>query len=148
MHIVIEGPDGAGKTVLAKRLAETLGMDYRHEGPPPAGVDAFKHYIGMLRTMPTVFDRFAFGEMVYGPLLRGKSGVTFAELLLLRDVLRLTHSRVVLCLPPFDACLANMKDRKELITDPEQIRSAYDRWIEFSTMRNLGIFNKIYDYTA
>ena len=36
--VVLEGPDGGGKTALANELVRH-GYTYHHEGPPPKNVD-------------------------------------------------------------------------------------------------------------
>ena len=70
-HLVIEGPDGAGKTTLAQALCAS-GYAYRHEGPPPPTVPALRYYAGILARLeqPTLLDRFHLGELVYGPIVR------------------------------------------------------------------------------
>jgi hypothetical protein len=73
--IVLEGPDGGGKTTIAKWLEKEKGFEYRHEGPPEIGRNQFYHYSeqmyqAMNEDHPIVFDRFHLGELVYGPIAR------------------------------------------------------------------------------
>ena len=79
MLIIIEGPDKSGKTTLAKEIASYFKYDYAHFGPP--GKDPSREYAEFLINLkrPTVCDRFYYGELVYGPLLRGKSVITPLE---------------------------------------------------------------------
>lgn len=80
--VILEGPDGSGKTTLADKLLELGVVDQkRHVGPPRAGENLFKTYQVMLQTAParTVFDRCFHGELVYGPTLRGQSLLTPAQ---------------------------------------------------------------------
>lgn len=65
--LIIEGADNVGKTTIAKRLAERLGYEYRHEGPPPVGVDVVRYYLERMHD-DVVQDRFHWGEIVYGAL--------------------------------------------------------------------------------
>lgn len=129
-HVIIEGPDGAGKTRLARELCARYGMGYHHEGPPPPGVDLTAYYAKLLvnATRPTVFDRLYLGELVYGPLLRGGSRVSAYDLRMLHRLVVGTGSTVVTCLPDFCVCLENNQAKTELITDQVTLRDAYDAW--------------------
>lgn len=150
-HIIIEGPDGAGKTTLAKVLCSALSMDYHHEGPPPQGVKPYDHYRNVYRelTHPTVIDRFHLGEIVYGPLLREKSGLAPAEVFELNRIIEARNGRVIVCLPPWETCLENNEAKwdKELIQDEITLHAAYDAWAVL--VRNPTLFTgRVYNYTA
>lgn len=76
MIIVIEGVDATGKSTLAESFKKEWGVEVRHSGPPE------RHPLieyGQLFDSPTtpsvIFDRYHWGEEVYGPLYRGKSGL-------------------------------------------------------------------------
>lgn len=110
--VILEGPDGGGKTTLARRLVEEHGFIYKHEGPPPAGVDLMEYYKTSLYTAikdyrNTVFDRHYLGETVYGPIARGVDRVGREGLKLFE---RLHDSRDVrqwICLPELGASMRN-----------------------------------------
>jgi uracil-DNA glycosylase len=130
-HIVLEGPDGAGKTTLAQSLMLRYGFAYHHEGPPPTDADPLLHHYARLITdakVPTVFDRLHLGEMVYGPLLRGKSRITAEESKLMNRLLLGTGSIVIGCLPQFGTCLRNNRAKEELIKDERLLAEAYAQW--------------------
>jgi hypothetical protein len=85
--IVLEGPDLAGKSTLARRLADRLiNVEMLRQGPPPSGVDILEHYLRpiqdwcyeemLVRPRWLVLDRWHVGELIYGPLLRDKSQLT------------------------------------------------------------------------
>lgn len=95
MLIIVEGADKTGKTTLCKVIAKRFGYRYHHFGPPkkrPAD-----EYIDFLLSLkqPTVCDRFHLGELVYGPMLRGKVGITPLELLTIERMLRLKRAILI-----------------------------------------------------
>jgi thymidylate kinase len=78
--IVVDGCDGAGKSSLAAVLAGRHGHAIVHATLTPAGTDLFAKYQAMLaRRGPVVLDRSFVSELVYGPLDRGHSRLTFGQ---------------------------------------------------------------------
>lgn len=82
MGFVLEGPDGAGKSTLAKQLAMGYDLQVNHFGPPTK--PALEEYLGFLaaqgRSHRRVLDRFHLGESVYGPIYRGTPPLTVPDL--------------------------------------------------------------------
>lgn len=95
MLIIVEGPDGAGKTTLAKAISEETGAEYIHAGPPRAHPMA--EYICELPRHDAVLDRWHLGEMIYGPLYRGQAGMTSLQFAALEQFLEQRGAVVVLC---------------------------------------------------
>jgi thymidylate kinase len=78
--IVLEGCDGVGKTTLAAALAARHGYAIVHGARTPEGTDLFAKYCAILtRPGPLVLDRSFVSELVYGPLERGRSRLTFRD---------------------------------------------------------------------
>lgn len=137
-HFVIEGPDGAGKTTYAKAMCEQFGYAYHHEGPPPPGVNIFEHYRLLLEfSKPTVFDRLHLGELVYGPLLRGTSGINFEQCRVLSDL-----ALVTVCLPPMAVCMSGLH-KEEFIKDSYLLMQAYERWVRLVSENMAFMHNAI-----
>jgi thymidylate kinase len=79
--VVIDGCDGTGKTTLAGRLA-AQGFTVVHCGPTPRGVDFADRYRNVLtQNGRLALDRCFLSELVYGPLFRGRSRISWATVL-------------------------------------------------------------------
>ena len=150
MIVILEGPDGSGKTTLAHRLMATFGMMYAHEGPTPEFPEPDAYYCGELwshRFDNIVFDRFALGERVYGPILRGQDRLgdrgwaTLQGLISQFDVLQLV------CLPPPNICLEHWTSRphEEFIKKRDLFLHSYATFAYF-TMYDLVL--EPYDWTV
>lgn len=133
--IVLEGPDGAGKTYLARWLCEIYDAAYLHEGPPPKDVPALEHYSLALANAVSlafsgrrhvVMDRWAYGERIYGPLHRGVDGLGSEGWALCASTLRRMSAIKILCLPPLNVCrMAWASGREEMIQDPVVFEATY-----------------------
>jgi thymidylate kinase len=78
--IVLEGCDGTGKTTLATALATQHNYALVHSGRTPDGADLIGRYQAILaRPGPLVLDRSFISELAYGPLLHGRSRLSFAD---------------------------------------------------------------------
>ncbi len=145
MNIIIEGPDGAGKTTFATKGFKDY--QYHHEGPPSSGYDLLKYYTNLLDQWDnTIFDRHALSELVYGPLLRGQSRVSFEEVDLLYNYQK--KDRLIICLPPPEVCEANWSRAAgrglELFTSSILFWKSYAAFGYYA--HKLGV--QIFDYTS
>ena len=166
--IIVEGPDGSGKTTLINRL----GYKRRHLRALRAGRGAdgdrkqgwggsdeasIAYTRQLLRAQwdeqyqypslpPIAFDRFHLSELVYGPLLRGASGITKEEALLLNRVITGFGIPVILCIPPLKVTIDNVmrqgRERPAYQTE-SFLRTAYERFALFAAYNNV----QIYDFT-
>lgn len=78
--IVFEGCDGAGKSTLARAAADAFGATLMHSALTPPGTDLVAAYTRLLdQRGRLVFDRCFLSELVYGPLYRGHSRLTYPQ---------------------------------------------------------------------
>lgn len=149
MILILEGPDGAGKTTLAKQLMDEFKLSYHHEGPPPKRCDASVHYCGVLQSFRftnVVIDRFALGERVYGPALRNRDGLGEEGWISFQRQAINMRAVQIMCLPPPEECLRNWQYRKgELFKDPVLFWETYARFAYFAEVHRDSML--VYDWT-
>jgi len=91
-----------------------------------------------------VIDRFALGERVYGPILRGKDALGNVGWNLIQLKLLMKQAVQIMCLPPRSECgpifTQRQKEGKELLT-VEQFIESYKAWEAYA--KNMFV----YDYT-
>lgn len=90
MIVVFEGPDGAGKSrmidhVATEAEADGVPVGIWHRGPFPPGGNPWTEYVLPLTTLCAttdwivLVDRWHLGELVYGPIFRGRSQLSLAQ---------------------------------------------------------------------
>lgn len=84
MIILIEGADGSGKTTLANTLAKRSGFKLVHHSQPKSEDEKakmFDMYMTAIKSNKNlIFDRCWYSEMVYGPIMREKSIITYPDM--------------------------------------------------------------------
>lgn len=84
MKIIIEGPDGSGKTTYAQLLSKVTGLPIRHMSYPKTinDLETMKSlYLDMIASPESfILDRAWFSEIIYGPLMRDYSALTEEEI--------------------------------------------------------------------
>lgn len=150
--IILEGPDGAGKTTLSAEIEahfediETVHCSVPIRPPLAEYMEVVFTNLKNLNT-PLLADRFHLGEQVYGPIARdgdqlGEDG----RLLIEKALVRVYEPLVVLCLPPLKVCLKNWFSRKgrEYIEVESQMTNVYESYRTVRT--SLPLIH--YDYTS
>lgn len=132
--IILEGENKCGKTTIANLLVEKHGFKYLKCSQPKG--DPYEEYMNILKKIErkqqdTVIDRFIYGELVYGPIYRGKSGLDMVKLRNLELKARAIADKTTLIY-----CF----DR------PEEIASRFEsEKEEFATVKNIKKVLSLYD---
>lgn len=144
--VLLEGPDCAGKTTLARRFEE-IGFDYLHLGPPTRDDylrEVFTLYDGLKNN--AVLDRSHLGEQVYGPVYRGEDTLGTVGRRMMDAYCATRRAVVVVCLPPVDTgerlWRARVEAGGEMFTDGYR-----NQWEAFCGLRT-DLPKLTFDFTA
>ena len=132
-NIVIEGPDGAGKSTLAERLIEHLPLKLQKgEGPPKSQVEIIQRVQSYLEMDYTLFDRHpCISQPIYGMFRKTDifvPGVLITEFYAQNNFIIYMHGRA-------GNHKAKKYDTKEHLDTIHRydgnIRNAYEEWAPF-----------------
>lgn len=159
--VVLEGPDGGGKTTLSDALG-AKGFEYDHCGP--AEKPSLNYYLDTLFRhpgAPAVMDRLHIGSYVYGKAFRGIDDLTVFEHWIIGGTVLSRNGLMVYCAPPFEVTQKNLERGPDnadatIYEDPAkrlEVRSLYESYL-FGESTETGFYkspNQIpvmrYDYT-
>lgn len=124
MIIIIEGADGAGKTTLAQKIKDQTGYLMMHRTQPKTEEDKKRmmdEYMQVIKAGKNcIFDRSWYSEMVYGPVMRDESVITYLQMYELERMLAKHGALVIYCTAPeatlWKRCL---KRGEDYITSPD-----------------------------
>jgi thymidylate kinase len=143
--IILEGPDCAGKTTLARELVK-FGFDATHFGADLTltGADMTKTYLYHLSKLykcvqnghtihhphHVVFDRCWISEIVYGPIYRGVSRFSHEQVGLLYAAAELADPVIVYCRPKTETMIKSFNARieEEMLDNAEQLQQAINKY--------------------
>jgi hypothetical protein len=171
--IIVEGPDGAGKTTLVNYLLEVFGDDLvlgergtknrddLWKVTKPDTYRAIHRSLGYpgrdleVPQVPEIWDRLFWSEFVYWDLVgRDKPEFNQHDQTLIPQVIAALDSLVIWCLPPRSVVMANIESEAHQMEGVRE-RSAqiFDRYSGMMLDRELvpgTLRNKffVYDYTG
>lgn len=115
--IVVEGPDGSGKTTLVNRLCTEFGIEVRpractSDGGPVEDLPGWIRRDLLMNPDYGIYDRYPLiSEMIYGPTLRSDAdrlGRNEEQLNWLLEQFYNNHPLIIYCLPPQMVVRANV----------------------------------------
>lgn len=131
MLIILDGPDGSGKTTLAQWMKQNRGLTYRHFSRDTTHEDYFK----LLRRNPPVFevwDRCWASAFIYQRTDTGTDRFKdFYEQF--EEIAQKRHRAVlVMCLPSVEVAMENWARKQEAgeekYADANKVRNFYMQW--------------------
>jgi GTPase SAR1 family protein len=153
--VIVEGPDGAGKTTLIRQLAHDTEVPVHEKAVPSTGPDPRTLWDWTHRDMANwgdevyLYDRHPLvSEYIYGPVIRGHTAEGFDRPSAHGLRLRLEgQCLLILCLPPAATVRANVANE-----EIEQMDGVFDRidtiYGLYNTLRaTWNGWYKLHDYT-
>lgn len=133
--VILDGPDGAGKTTIANNLQEA-GFRYLHNGlyPDDTGEQLLKRYTAQIVACIQsgdnyVIDRCYLSEYVYGNVKRDNDRLGLHGRTLLRRLCQMSGVTEIVCLPRWDTVrsnwLAKVADYTDNVIELQQIYLMY-----------------------
>lgn len=153
---IFEGPDGGGKSTMAKEFATHTNARYVHHSNYPSVRESLPRMFlesmlpALLGYEDVVLDRSWESEPIYGDVFRnGKSRVTRSQMRALDRIALRCGGVIVRCLPPWEVARDTFNGRKseELLDNDGQLRKVYDAYAGdyFDNSTNLNGVD--YDFT-
>ena len=133
MPIIIEGPDGAGKSTLAKSLADRLDMNILKM--TANGGQSVPEYVQKLKCDGVIIDRCWVSEQIYSDLFKRKPRIDNADAESLTELCVLTGVPIIVLLPPLHVVISRLNERGDEYADVvcpniTEIYKRYHEWAE------------------
>ena len=165
--IIVEGPDGAGKSTLIRMLAEHHDFQIMDractsdDGIDPTTLslrDWVDKDLSLSNWHPGVYDRYPlYSEPIYGLITRRRLATGFDDMEWLRRsmlMLRQKQPMVIFCFPPKEVVRHNIQANHTMTTDhmrqvndnATQLWQAYS--VRIAQELTVGGTTRIWDYTA
>lgn len=139
MPIIIEGPDGAGKSTLAKSLADALDMNILKM--TANGDQSAQEYLQKLACDGVIIDRCWVSEQVYSDLFGRKPRIDNDDAEALTEFCGLTGVPIIVLLPPLHIVIGRLNERGDEYADVvcPNIVEIYKRYQEWAEVHDAAI---------
>lgn len=142
MIIILEGENKTGKTTLAHYIRDNHNFKYVKCNQPKGS--PYDEYIGILEGLSylddLVIDRFCYGELVYGPIYRGKSALSEKELIKIESRLHVLEARLIYCKNSIEDIQKLFDKEKEEFANKDKVKETLELYDEVISCANIPIF--------
>lgn len=134
MICILEGSDKVGKTTLAKHIEKWHGFKYIHCGQPDEK-GPYEEYSQIIAKISKeggnfVIDRFHLGEFVYGPIYRGRSGISQEQFVEIEKKLNDLNAVLIYCYDTDKNIAKRFEEDNEEWADIKKIQLVLDKYLE------------------
>lgn len=131
MPIIIEGPDGAGKSTLAEKLANALDMNILKM--TANGGQSVPEYLQKLACDGVIIDRCWVSEQIYSDLFKREPRIDNDDAEALTELCGLIGIPIIVLLPPLHVIIDRLNERGDEYADvvcPNimKIHKRYQAW--------------------
>lgn len=157
MLIILEGPDGAGKTTLAQSLCDEVSrhgdeVTLLHKGPLTRH-PLLEYELDLADYRPNsgshiICDRWHIGELVYGPILRGRSRLDRAQYLHVELVLECLGAVQVHVGATVEELCERVASRGDDLITPDLVRRISDEYVKHFAFNPPCITTRVDTITA
>lgn len=139
MIIILEGPDGSGKTTLAQQISKQTGFPIIHRSQPKTEEEKMcmmGEYLQAIKERKNaIFDRCWYSEMAYGPVMRDESVITYPEMYELERQLAKSGAMIIHCTGPEAALWMRCQRRgEEYITCRDDFKAIHKNFEEIMSV--------------
>lgn len=139
MPIIIEGPDGAGKSTLAKSLADRLDMNILKM--TANGGQSAREYMQKLACDGVIIDRCWVSEQVYSDLFGREPRISEDDAEMLTDFCDSVSIPIIVLLPPLHVVIKRLVERGDEFEDVivPNIGEIYGRYRDWANAHGTAI---------
>lgn len=157
--IIVEGPDGAGKSTLIRKLLTdvpelnlgaraTANRDLLYTVTRPDTYRAIRDGVDPYAPV-YIWDRLYYSELVYCSVQRRECQFNATEQVFFHRMIEGIHAPFILCLPEYQVVLDNVAgERHDMPGVKEGINFIYSRYNEMWHEGSFPDHVMLYDYTA
>lgn len=137
VFIILEGIDKSGKSTLARYLSKELNIPiYKFSQPKEDPYN--EYYQFLIKTNKShILDRFYLGELVYGPVFRGKSGLNSSHVKVIEQTCKNKRTINIYTSNTPEIIKERFEKEKETFVKSEQVETIlknYEESVNNSTM--------------
>jgi thymidylate kinase len=155
--IILEGPDGTGKSTLAQLIQNHYGLEPFARGTNDRSklyeVTRSDTYRGLADAVggfraPTVADRLYYSELVYADIVGRPCEFNVVEQGYIERIINAIGMPVVVCCPPLEVAQANALKDEQMDDVNEHYAKIYNAYQHLINEERFPEHAIIYDYTA